>query len=470
MRKYVVYFFCLFIVLSVPQVSFSANFAITKDEWAKLMQKADFKAADQELGEAYKEALAVLSEVDKQILRSEQRAWVTKREQDAFTKFSKGTPEYVRFLIDEAHARTFQIGKNYLGIGVKADSYYEDALPEKITITGEIMTPDKLYGSIKNYAGDDFSFAIGPPDGGRIFEVCKISDICKLTAMVKETFITSVISVEIVKAGDIPQMMDATSSVQPSVQSASPAVETIQQMAAKQPTADQETSTHAQQIDMSRLTAAELQKLAEQGSAVAQYNLGIMYITGEGVLKDYAKAFQWYQKAAEQGHVEAQFNLGNKYYNGEGVSQDYAKAFQWYQKAAEQGYAKAQFNLSIMLFDESVQRNYDKALYWAQKAAEQGGDVGNSAQEQLQYLQIIGECRAQRIRRDSFGMLTASFIVPAHGIERILVEGRQYPNPLIVPQDYYIDYVSLGELRRVPNSVEIIFKNGKRCTFEDTAF
>ena len=51
------------------------------------------------------------------------------------------------------------------------------------------------------------------------------------------------------------------------------------------------------------------QKAAEQGDAMAQFNLGQCYTNGTGVEKDEQKAVEWYKKAAEQGHAGAQFNL-----------------------------------------------------------------------------------------------------------------------------------------------------------------
>jgi len=53
-----------------------------------------------------------------------------------------------------------------------------------------------------------------------------------------------------------------------------------------------------------------LKPLVEQGDAVAQYNLGVMYAHGEGVSEDDAQAVHWYRKAAEQGVARAQVNLG----------------------------------------------------------------------------------------------------------------------------------------------------------------
>ena len=81
----------------------------------------------------------------------------------------------------------------------------------------------------------------------------------------------------------------------------------------------------------------EFKPLAEQGNALAQYNLGIMYSKGRGVPQDYVEAVKWHKKAAQQGNASAQNNLGNKYYHGRGVPQDYITAHMWYNLAAASG-------------------------------------------------------------------------------------------------------------------------------------
>ena len=45
--------------------------------------------------------------------------------------------------------------------------------------------------------------------------------------------------------------------------------------------------------------------LAEQGNADAQYNLGLMYANGDGVLQDYVYAHMWFNIAASSGHKNA---------------------------------------------------------------------------------------------------------------------------------------------------------------------
>jgi uncharacterized protein len=88
--------------------------------------------------------------------------------------------------------------------------------------------------------------------------------------------------------------------------------------------------------------------LAEQGSASAQYNLGLMYNNGQGVPQDHKEAVKWFRLSAEQGSAKAQYNLGFMYSNGKGVPQDYKEAFRLYRLSAEQGDAKAQYNLGLM--------------------------------------------------------------------------------------------------------------------------
>jgi len=85
------------------------------------------------------------------------------------------------------------------------------------------------------------------------------------------------------------------------------------------------------------LSTDELRRLAEQGDADAQWQLGILYHDGDTVPKDDAMAVQWFEKAAEQGYVRAQSTLGAYYWAGRGVPPDLSKAYFWSQLALAQG-------------------------------------------------------------------------------------------------------------------------------------
>jgi hypothetical protein len=82
---------------------------------------------------------------------------------------------------------------------------------------------------------------------------------------------------------------------------------------------------------------AELRKLADNGNADAEWQLGVRYHNGEEVPRDDARAMLWFQRAAEQGHVTAQATLGAYYWAGRGVPQDLSKAYFWSTLAYAQG-------------------------------------------------------------------------------------------------------------------------------------
>ncbi len=121
----------------------------------------------------------------------------------------------------------------------------------------------------------------------------------------------------------------------------------------------------------------EWQPLAEQGQAVAQYQLGLLYANGQGVTKDDAKARQWYEKAAAQGHVEAQVNLGILLMYARGGQQDYKMAVYYLRLSANQGNDLAQRRLGQMYErGDGVQQDYVKAYMWYSLGAANGVEAG----------------------------------------------------------------------------------------------
>ena len=92
----------------------------------------------------------------------------------------------------------------------------------------------------------------------------------------------------------------------------------------------------------------EWKPLAEQGTAFAQYNLGLMYHNGQGVPQDYETAVKWFRLAAEQGDAIAQYNLGLMYALGNGVIQDNVYAHMWWNIAASSGNKMASKNRDIV--------------------------------------------------------------------------------------------------------------------------
>ncbi len=82
---------------------------------------------------------------------------------------------------------------------------------------------------------------------------------------------------------------------------------------------------------------ADLETLANQGDADAQWQLGLRYHNGEGIAQSDSQAMLWFQMAAEQGHVTAQSALGAYYWVGRGVPRDLSKSYFWSEIAMVQG-------------------------------------------------------------------------------------------------------------------------------------
>lgn len=119
-----------------------------------------------------------------------------------------------------------------------------------------------------------------------------------------------------------------------------------------------------------------IRPLANDGDAAAQFNLGLIYATGQGVQRDDAAAAVWFRKAAEQGYASAQSNLGTVYLYGRGVTQDDTEAVVWFRKAADQGDAIAEFLLGNQYANgKGVPQDYSEAMVWFRRAAEQGHPV-----------------------------------------------------------------------------------------------
>jgi TPR repeat protein len=123
-----------------------------------------------------------------------------------------------------------------------------------------------------------------------------------------------------------------------------------------------------------------------------------MYFNGIfGVHKDAALGLQWMSRAADQGDAVALYELGHAYEFGQrGVSRDQAKAIYWYQEAAERGHIDAQYRLGLRYeLGDGLPKDIDQALFWLRKAAEhdQSELTQNLAEQELARLEKRGAPR-----------------------------------------------------------------------------
>ncbi len=114
----------------------------------------------------------------------------------------------------------------------------------------------------------------------------------------------------------------------------------------------------------------KLQACAIYGDKRCQNMLGIWYQQGIADKPDYQLAIKWYKKSAEQNYKSAFFNLGELYINGEGVTKDLKKAVEYYILGANHNSLDCIYNLACCYFSgEGVDEDKEKAFSLFEKAS-----------------------------------------------------------------------------------------------------
>jgi len=117
------------------------------------------------------------------------------------------------------------------------------------------------------------------------------------------------------------------------------------------------------------------QKSAEAGYPQAQATLGALYLKGlPGLLSKNTKlGIEMLSKAVRAKSLTARFNLGMAYLSGDGVPRDSMKAVQWLKVAENQNFSEAQYTLGVLFIEgqEGIEKNTIEGLRYLNKAAEQ---------------------------------------------------------------------------------------------------
>lgn len=112
---------------------------------------------------------------------------------------------------------------------------------------------------------------------------------------------------------------------------------------------------------------------ANSGDALAQHELGLRLLLGEGMAADTSQAIKWIKKAADQNLSAAAYNYGIMLINGWGVEWNPFEAFKYFRTAATKGMPQAQYVTGILYTDNLiVPRNWEKAFYYINLAKENG--------------------------------------------------------------------------------------------------
>jgi uncharacterized caspase-like protein len=119
--------------------------------------------------------------------------------------------------------------------------------------------------------------------------------------------------------------------------------------------------------------ARSYQIAAGAGLADANEELGVLFVMGLGVNKDYRRAFDLFNKAAIGGSATGMSNLGAMYANGFFIEQNQVRALAWYEKSIEAGNALALPQAGEAYFNgKGTPPDYPTAARYFRQAGELG--------------------------------------------------------------------------------------------------
>jgi len=106
-----------------------------------------------------------------------------------------------------------------------------------------------------------------------------------------------------------------------------------------------------------------LSRLANNGDAGAQLQLGLAYRDGRyGLTPDAKIALYWLKQSATGGNAYAEDAIGSAYAEGQGTEKNTQLAEQWYRKAIKDGDANAKVQLADMLIRAGHTREANRLL------------------------------------------------------------------------------------------------------------
>ncbi len=94
-------------------------------------------------------------------------------------------------------------------------------------------------------------------------------------------------------------------------------------------------------VDYNKARSYFMKSAENEEFAPAQFNLGIIYLNGQGVTKNVQKAIDYFMLASDQNYGNAQFQIGNLYFNGEEIPKNLDRALSFYKSACNNGHQDA---------------------------------------------------------------------------------------------------------------------------------
>ena len=116
-----------------------------------------------------------------------------------------------------------------------------------------------------------------------------------------------------------------------------------------------------------------LECAAKQEIDAAQYALGKLYLSDDADVHDSAKGIYWLKRSADNGNNYAAYRLGKEYLSGKNTIKDAETAVSYLRQATNNGNAYAQYLLGkLTLMGEGIPKDMDAAYEWFAAARDNG--------------------------------------------------------------------------------------------------
>lgn len=112
------------------------------------------------------------------------------------------------------------------------------------------------------------------------------------------------------------------------------------------------------------------QEKAHTGDAEAQYQLGLLFMNGQGTIQDFEEAAKWFNLAANQNHPQAQYQLGLIHKTGYGLPVNLEKSYMWFNISAAAGIREAivaRDKIMLTLTPEQLKAAQESSRKWLLK-------------------------------------------------------------------------------------------------------
>ena len=178
-----------------------------------------------------------------------------------------------------------------------------------------------------------------------------------------------------------------------------------------------------------------LERAAEQGLDAAQYALGKLYLSDDADVHDSAKGIYWLKRSADNGNDCAVYRLGKEYLSGVHVTKDVETAVFYLNQAANNRNAYAQYLLGkLYLMGEGIPKDKEVAQYWFSVAEQNGHEYAGYFLDRME--------RREEVPPPNI-LLSATRLL--HHMSNIFRDNAPRP---AVPTGIQIDHKRLAQLRQ----------------------